>query len=216
MRKFFRFLFWVALVVGGLIGVLRLTAIRWWRVPLDDKYLTASISPSVRAGDLILLWRLTRPGFGDLVLCPEPGHPERVVIGRLVGEPGDKLEVTGARVTVNDQRLLTEGRCARSPFKENAPDTGVEVEQSCSLEEVGGGVHERGDVPVSDVSPPHDAKIEAVPPGQVWLVSDNRLFPYDSRDYGPVERASCRETVFFRLVGSGGFFDPTTRNQYIR
>jgi signal peptidase I len=216
MRKFFRFLFWVALVVGGLIGVLRLTAIRWWRVPLDDKYLTASISPSVRAGDLILLWRLTRPGFGDLVLCPEPGHPERVVIGRLVGEPGDKLEVTGAGVTVNDQRLLTEGRCARSPFKENAPDTGVEVEQSCSLEEVGGGVHERGDVPVSDVSPPHDAKIEAVPPGQVWLVSDNRLFPYDSRDYGPVERATCRETVFFRLVGSGGFFDPTTRNQYIR
>lgn len=216
MRKMFRFLFWVALVVGGLIGLLRLTAIRWWRVPADDKYLTASISPSVRAGDLILLWRLTKPGFGDLVLCPEPGHPERVVIGRLVGEAGDKLEVSGAGISVNDERLPTEGRCARSPFKETAPDTGVEVEQHCSLEEVGGGVHERGEITSSGVSAPHDAKTEAVPQGQVWLVSDNRLFPYDSRDYGPVERATCKETVFFRLVGSGGFFDATTRNQYIR
>jgi signal peptidase I len=216
MRKMFRFLFWVALVVGGLIAVLRLTAIRWWRVPADDKYLTASISPSVRAGDLIVLWRLTKPGFGDLVLCPEPGHPDRVVIGRLVGEPGDQVEVTRANITVNGQPLRTEGRCTRSPFKENAPDSGVEVEQPCSLEEVGGGVHERGEVPLSGVSAPNDAKTEAVPQGQVWLVSDNRLFPYDSRDYGPVERATCRETVFFRLVGTGGFFDSTTRNQYIR
>lgn len=216
MRKMFRFLFWAALVVGAFIGVLRLTAIRWWRVPSNDKYLSASISPSVRGGDLILMWRLTKPGFGDLVLCPEPGHPERVVIGRLVGEGGDKLEVTGAAITINGKRLSTEGRCARSPFKESSPDTGSEVEQGCSLEEVGGGVHERGDIPSSDVSAPHDAKIEEVPQGQVWLVSDNRLFPYDSRDYGPVERATCKETVFFRLVGSGGFFDKSTRNQYIR
>jgi signal peptidase I len=215
MRKLFRFLLWVALVAGALLGVLRLTAIRWWRVPAGDKYLTASISPSVRAGDLILLWRLTKPGFGDLVLCPEPGHPERVVIGRLVGEAGDKLEVSGAAITVNEKRLPTEGRCARSPFTETAPDTGVDVEQHCSLEEVGGGVHERGEI-TAGVSAPQDAKTEAVPPGQVWLVSDNRLFPYDSRDYGPVERATCKETVFFRLVGSGGFFDTTTRNQYIR
>ncbi len=216
MRKMFRFLFWVALVIGAIIGVLRLTAIRWWRVPSDDKYLTASISPSVRGGDLILMWRLTRPGFGDLVLCPEPGHPERVVIGRLVGEAGDKLEVTGAAITVNGKRIGTEGRCAHSPFKESSPDTGSEVEQFCSIEEVGGGVHERGEISSTEMSAPHDAKTDEVPQGQVWLVSDNRQFPYDSRDYGPVERATCKETVFFRLVGSGGFFDSSTRNQYIR
>lgn len=216
MRKMFRFLLWVALVLGALIGVLRATAIRWWRVPGNDRYLAASVSPSVRAGDVILLWRLTKPGFGDLVLCPEPGHPERVVIGRLVGEAGDRLEVTGGDITLNDKRLPTEGRCARTPFKEFAPDTGIEVEQGCSLEEVGGGVHERGDISSAGLAAPRDAKTEKVPAGQVWLVSDNRLFPYDSRDFGPVERATCTETVFFRLVGSRGFFDTSTRNQYIR
>jgi signal peptidase I len=215
MRKMFRFLFWVALVVGVIVGLLRLTAIRWWRVPTGDHYLTASISPSVRAGDLILLWRLTKPGFGDLVLCPEPGHPDRVVIGRIAGEEGDRLELTGANILLNDKRVLVESNCPGKPFKEQAPDTGIEVEQTCSLEDLG-HLHMRGEIPSSDTTAPHDAKTEALPAGTVWLVSDNRLFPYDSRDYGPVQRATCKETVFFRLVGSGGFFDTTTRNQYIR
>jgi signal peptidase I len=216
MRKMFRFLFWVALVLGVLVGLLRLTTIRWWRVPNDDKYLTASISPSVRAGDLILLWRLTKPGSGDLVLCPEPGHPERIVIGRIIGERGDRLELVGNDIKLNDKMLPTPSRCVTKSFKENAPDTGIEVEQFCSLEEVGGGAHQRGEIPSTDAVAPHGAKIESVPRDAVWLVSDNRYFPYDSRDYGPVERATCKETVFFRLLGSGGFFDATTRNQYIR
>jgi hypothetical protein len=50
----------------------------------------------------------------------------------------------------------------------------------------------------------------------VALVSDNRRFPYDSRDYGPVERATCTDTVFFRLIGPGGFFDASRRFQYVR
>lgn len=214
MRKMFRFLLWLALIVGGVVGVARLTAIRWWRVPKDDQYLTASISPSVFPGDLILLWRLTKPGFGDLVLCPEPGHPERVVIGRIVGEPRDELTVSGTNITINRKRQVDEGNCSLRTFKERSPVNGLETEQSCTMETLGGGVHRRGDVPSSAV-PPADMKT-TVPDGMVWLVSDNRLFPYDSRDFGPAPRDSCKETVFFRLVGAGGFFDVSARNQYIR
>jgi len=215
MRQMFRFLFWVALIVGIVIGVLRLTAIRWWRVPQDDPYLTASISPSVRPGDLVLLWRLTKPGFGDLVMCPEPGHPERSTIGRLVGEARDDLEVVGTAITINRKRQTEEGRCKERLFKERAPASGAEVEQTCTMEELGGGLHQRGDVPQQTLTPPAEVKT-TVPEGMVWLVSDNRLFPYDSRDFGPVPRETCRETVFFRLVGAGDYFDSSARNQYIR
>ncbi|RYZ03440.1 MAG: signal peptidase I [Myxococcales bacterium] len=215
MRKLLRFLFWVALVVGIVIGVLRITAIRWWRVPHDDPYLTASVSPSLRPGDLIVLWRLTRPGFGDLVMCPEPGHPERSTIGRIVGEQRDELVVAGASITINRKRQTDEGNCTQRTFKERAPTSGAEVEQNCSLEELGGGLHMRGDVPSLVTTPPAEVKT-TVPQGMVWLVSDNRLFPYDSRDFGPVPRETCSETVVFRLVGAGGFFDSSTRNQYIR
>jgi signal peptidase I len=215
MRKLLRLLFWVALLVGCFIGLLRATALRWWRVPHDDPYLTASLSPSLRPGDLILLWRLTRPGFGDLVMCPEPGHPERVTIGRLVGEARDDLEVSGSYITINRRRQSDDGNCTQHTFTERSPASGAEVEQGCSLEELGGGVHLRGDVPAQTMAPPAEVKT-TVPQNMVWLVSDNRLFPWDSRDFGPVPRETCKETVFFRLVGAGGFFDPSTRNQYVR
>lgn len=213
MRKMFRFLFWVALVLGIVIGVGRATCIRWWRVPSDDPYLTASISPSVRAGDLILLWRGSKPGFGDLVMCPEPKHPERIVIGRLVGEGGDEVIVKGADITVNNKNQRTESNCNPNTFKENDPGTGFEVTQHCSIEALGGGTHMRGEL-VPGAVRPNEFKTN-VPTDQVWLVSDNRQYPWDSRDFGPVPLETCKETVFFRLVGSGGYFDASTRNQYI-
>jgi signal peptidase I len=210
----FRFLFWVVLVIGGVLGLARLTAIRWWRVPSNDPYLTASISPSVRGGDLVLLWRLTKPGFGDLVMCPEPKHPERIVVGRIVGVGRDELEVNGADITLNHKRLSVEGNCTERTFMEHDPGTGFEVEQHCSIEDLGGSTNFRGEIPAEAVHP-GDVKT-VVPDNQVWLVSDNRLFPYDSRDYGAVPQETCNETVFFRLVSAKGFFDPSSRNQYIR
>ena len=57
---------------------------------------------------------------------------------------------------------------------------------------------------------------QEVPPGNVFLLSDNRLFPYDSRDYGSVPLDSCKETVFFRLVGIKGYLDGETRFTFIQ
>lgn len=213
MRKMFRFLFWVALVLGVLIGIGRATLIRWWRVPSDDPYLTVSTSPSVRGGDLILLLRGFKPGFGDLAFCPEPKHPERVVIGRIAGEANDDIEIEGADIKINGKPIRTESNCMPMTFTEHDPGTGFEVQQSCSIETMGGGSHMRGEL-VSGSVKPNGVKT-TVPPGQVWLVSDNRQYPWDSREFGPVDRETCKEMVFFRLVGSGGFFDASSRNQYI-
>jgi signal peptidase I len=213
MRKMFRFLFWVVLVIGVLIGVARATAIRWWRVPSDAPFFTASLSPSLRPGDLILLWRLTKPGFGDLVMCPEPEDASRVVIGRIAGESRDEIAIVGADISINGKRQTVESNCADGKFEEHDPQTQTVVEQGCSLEELGGSTHYRGEIPASSRAP-SDVK-QTVPVGYVWLVSDNRLFPYDSRDFGPVPRESCEETVFFRLLGAGGYFDAKSRNQFI-
>jgi signal peptidase I len=214
MRKMFRLLIWVALVSGFVIGSLRLTVLRWWRVPSNDPYLTASISPSLRGGDLILLWRGSKPGFSDLVLCPEPKHTDRVVIGRIVGVGRDDVEVNGGDIVVNRKRQAVEGNCPERTFVEKDPRTGFEVEQNCSIEELGGSTNYRGEIAVASA---HLADVKVVVPNNhVWLVSDNRLFPYDSRDYGAVPQETCQETVFFRLVGKGGFFDTANRNQYIR
>jgi signal peptidase I len=213
MRKLVRFLLWTALALGLLIGVARLTAIRWWQVPDNDGYLEASVAPTLQGGDWVLLWRLTKPTFGDLVLCPEPEHEERPVVGRILAEAGDKIAVDGTQVRVNGKPSETEHVCPA--FKVAAPDTGGEVEQTCQIEAVRGISHRRGSTAGHAVAP-KTVDEQEVAGDRVFLVSDNRLFPYDSRDFGQVPRESCKEFVFYRLVSKKGYFDTETRLSYIQ
>ena len=212
MRKLSRFVVTVAVIGGALVGLARATAIRWWRVPSDDPYLEASIAPSLRGGDLIILWRLTAPHVGDLVLCPEPKQPDRIVIGRITAIDGETIDIDGNTLRINGHRAATQGDCLEDPFTAIDPQTQIPLEQRCSQEEVGPRVHMRGDT--RGQAPPKVS--ETTPPGTVFLVSDNRQMPYDSRDFGPVERATCKETVVFRLVSAAGFTDVAHRLSIVR
>src|SRR5688572_22140260 len=109
---FIRLFGFTVIMLGALVGVLRLTCLRWWQVPLDDPDLAASIAPTLGAGDWVILWRATAPGFGDLVLCPDPEDPSEVFIGRIAAEGGDKLEIDPrGMLTVNNSRIRSERAC---------------------------------------------------------------------------------------------------------
>jgi len=212
MRALGRFALWAVVGTIAVVVLFRLTAIRWWKVPEDDPYLVASVAPALRGGDWVLLWRMSAPAIGSLALCPEPKR-DRVVVARMIGDEGQKVKVSGTEVEVNDKRLPSEGACSKRRFSVKAPNNGSEIELRCSTEVVNGSVYERGEAEaIADL---RDYEATAGP-GQVLLVSDNRRFPWDSREFGPVDRATCKETVFFRLIGREGFFDAETRFRYIR
>ena len=210
MRKFLRFLLWAAIIVGGVVGLLCAFAIRFARIP-DDLVLGASVRPNLQGGDLVVLWRLTAPSFGDLVMCPQPDDPEEFVVGRVLAEAGDTVEVKGDRVWVNGQRSETEMACPE--FVTVDPDTEAEIAQHCEVEVTGTHRHLIGQSAGSKKVP--KPVRDELTDGEVYLVSDNRLYPYDSRDYGAVERDTCKETVIFRLVGPKGWGDADTRLTYI-
>ena len=213
MRALGRFTLWAVIGVIAVVALFRLTSIRWWQVPDDDPYLVASVAPALRGGDWVLLWRLSPPAVGSLVLCPEPKHTDRVVVGRMIGEEGTTVAVSGTTIDVDGKRLPNEGSCSSPRFKVKAPRNGDEIELRCSTEVVNGSVHERGEAEAIADLPNFEAKVA---PGETLLVSDNRRFPYDSRDFGVLDRSTCKETVFFRLFGREGFFDAATRFTYIR
>jgi signal peptidase I len=214
VRKLFKFLLWTSALLVVSFGIARLVAIRVVVVPDDDPYLEASLEPTLSGGDVIVLWRLTPPSYGDLVLCPEPQAPERIVIGRIVGGPGDTVDVSGAEVKVNNKRAPVERLCGEQFFLVEDPNNGSEVNQTCDEEELGGHVHPRGNLSDQKIKP-IAYKVQA-PQGHYVLISDNRLFPFDSRDYGPAPQSSCKEFVVFRLMSGAGFFDVERRMTFIR
>jgi signal peptidase I len=209
-----RFLFWTTLIVAAIVGGLRLTALRWWQIPTDDPLLEASVTPTVAGGDWVLLWRASPPSFGSLVLCPDPQEAGRVIVGRILGESGDTVTIDGARVSVNGVDVRTERRCTDPTFRLLDPNTGQAVIQHCDMEAAGARVHMRGTLENLDRRPAGTTR--QVPEGHIFLVSDNRGYPFDSRHYGAVERRTCKEWIFFRLVSKNGFPDEKERFTYIR
>jgi signal peptidase I len=212
MWKFLRILLWTSLIVAAIIGVLRYTAIRWWQLPQNDPYFEASIAPTLNGGDWVILWRASSPKFGDLVLCPEP-KTNRPVIARLAAEQNDHLKISNSSLTINNAPLQSDGTC--DAFHARDPTSGGDIAQSCSLEIMGGRTHKRGNTPSETTVKPSDSEVD-VAAGQIFLVSDNRALSWDSRDFGPVERSGCTETVVFRLVSKDGFFDVANRMTLIR
>jgi signal peptidase I len=208
--RFARSLVWLLIGLGVVIGFLRLTMLRWWQIPPEDAELGVSIAPTLWAGDWVILWRLSPPGFGDLVVCPDPNHPTQPLIGRIAAEGGDKLVIADTGdLKVNTLRVTTEQACRQRTFVVTDPNSGSEVTLHCEFELLGGVSHPRGRLGGSAQRPL--AQEVEVPSGHVYLVSDNRQFPFDSRHFGALDRKSCQERVLFRLVSREGFFDVDRR-----
>ncbi len=215
MRTLIRTLLWTVIILGGIVAVARLTAFRWFRIPLDDPVLAASIRPTLWEGDLLLTWRILKPTFGDLVVCPEPDYPSRYVIGRIVGEAGDHVNIHDGVPTTNGRPYRNERACDPSVFTfANPNNEAEEISQQCGWEAIANHLHKVGRTSGFKVMPA-DTAVD-VPEGKLFLLSDNRVFPYDSRDFGLVDVDSCKETIVGRLTSKDGWMDSKNRLNYIQ
>lgn len=76
------------------------------------------MTPTLRAGQRVLIsrlpYRLTAPQRGDVVAVRSRIDPSRIELHRVIGLPGDALDIRGAQVSVNGLPLrepyLLEGR----------------------------------------------------------------------------------------------------------
>ena len=197
--------------------LLRLVAFRTYVIPSDDDELAFSLAPSLSPGDLVLLWRLTEASVGDLVVCRDPEDEKYDVIGRLIGKGNDKLEFSGPNVSINGARMATESACKESIVTVYHPSDSSEVKARCSMEAIGGTTHKRAQAIGDDLYfQDSDSEFVEVSHSTHFLLSDNRVFPYDSRTYGEIDWGDCPEQVVFRLWGTKGFTDAETRFTFIK
>lgn len=214
MRGLFKALLWTAGIFGVIAGILRATILDVWTVPDDDPLFSASITPTLEPGDVVIMRRGGTPNFADLVRCTHPEEPGRYVIGRIFGEPGDQVYADGHTVKINGTPTRTERACSDARVKVPDPISGELVELNCGIEEIGGTWYMRaqGSAPRTTL-----AKLETeVTDGNVFLISDNRYYHYDSQDFGAVPLESCTQRIIFRLWSKNGWSDVKKRMTVIR
>ncbi|HMJ56390.1 MAG TPA: signal peptidase I [Polyangiaceae bacterium] len=209
MLGFVKFVVWFALFGVAMVAGLKATCIDFWTMPSDDALLSLSVLPTLEAGDKLILLRIGTPGFGDVVRCPDPEAPGRFVVGRILGEQGDRIVAETSSVTVNEKYIGTRRACTPPQLTVLDPKTSEAVELSCEIEDAGGTEYTRLRATTPPLNPtPYKVR---VPDGHVFLASDNRHYHDDSRDFGPVPKDSCHNRVLLRLWSARGWFDNTRR-----
>ncbi|QND83592.1 Signal peptidase I [Chromobacterium vaccinii] len=181
-------------------GLFRTAVADWNPIP------TGSMHPTVLEGDVVLVNRLAydlklplthvilhptgEPQRGDIVTFSSPKDGMRL-IKRLVGLPGDTVEM-------RDERLIINGQAARYQPLERLTET---VADNVALPAL--RLRESGALPphrvqwLSGVNARSNFGPIAIPAGQYLMLGDNRDDSADSRYFGLVPR----ELLIGRAVG---------------
>jgi signal peptidase I len=85
----------------------------------------ASMEPTLQSGEFVIVNKLAYtfgdPSIGDVIVFHFPRDPDQEYIKRVIGLPGDRVEIKDGEVFVNGE-ILSEEYIAASPVYENAWD----------------------------------------------------------------------------------------------
>ena len=150
-----------------------------------------SMEPSVRQGDVI--WadkRYNCPGCqqgvhrGDIAIFAYPNDRSLRYIKRVIGLPGDHIQLKDRQVRVNGQTLQRQAPTPEGTVIEGIGERHWQVQWVEPVADAG---------PATDLAPLNRARTApvtelqlTVPDGQVFVLGDNRLLSTDSRNFGTV------------------------------
>lgn len=213
MRSWLKFLGWVIGILGVILLALYFGLYDVWRVPADDKQLAIAIQPTLQAGDVVLIARHGQPSFGQLARCADPDQPGRFVVGRLVGQQNDVVDLNQESLMVNNKHEVSPGPCEGGAAVVLVnPANQDEVNLNCGREEFAGMSH--GILTAAAGETPEENTHAVVEPGRVYLLSDNRHLHQDSRDFGQIDPATCQH-ITYRLWSAAGWGDAAHRLTFI-
>ena len=149
------------------------------------------------------------PKRGDVIVFKWPVDTSTDYIKRVVGLPGDTVEVRQGQLYVNGNEIHRERVPVRCHYSEIST-AGVPDDHDCEhwLETLGSKVH---DTILEPSHPAADHPRLVVPAGEVFVMGDNRDNSYDSRKWGTVKMnlIKGRALIIWWSRGNSGPWDPS-------
>lgn len=161
------------MVVVLVVLLIRTFLVQAYNIP------SGSMKPTLLVGDFILVnklvYRLSEPQRGDLVVFKWPLNPNLDFIKRIIGMPGDIIEISDHKVFINGQELPLR-------FVERVEENGVA--KLIYEESLPNGVKYRIALYETPLLPRKGVQQIRIPPGHYFVMGDNRDNSEDSRYWG--------------------------------
>jgi signal peptidase I len=136
-----------------------------------------TMSPTIDADQTLLVSRLTfqlrPPQRGELVLVNAPNAPNQQIVRRVIGLPGDVVELRGERDGIEGIQVAVNGRPLIEPYVTTLLQNSTIVTETSRLEL---GIDE------------------------FYVMNDNRTTTEDSRTWGPVGRSSLAGRAWIAVL----------------
>ncbi|MXP62003.1 signal peptidase I [Roseomonas sp. M0104] len=153
------------------------------------------------------------PERGDVAVFKFPRDNTTDYIKRIVGLPGDHIQMRGGRLYVNNQEVPRES-LGLYTVEGDGPRMTVRLFRERLPASPGGDPVQHRILEASDEGPYDNTPEFVVPPGNVFAMGDNRDNSLDSRDmdrgvgFVPVENLVGRaEMIFFSVDGSAAWWE---------
>jgi len=148
------------------------------------------------------------PERGDVVVFKLPTDNSTDYIKRVIGLPGDHVQMKAGNLFINDQ-LVPRKRVQDYLYQEGS---GTVIPLAQYIETLPNGVQHRI-IKMGDNGPLDNTQVYTVPPGDYFMMGDNRDNSQDSRvlsavGYVPMENLIGRaEFIFFSTDGSARLWE---------
>jgi signal peptidase I len=148
------------------------------------------------------------PERGDVVVFKLPTDNSTDYIKRVIGLPGDHIQMKAGNLFINDQ-LVPRKRIQDYLYQEGS---GTVIPLAQYIETLPNGVQHRI-IKMGDNGPLDNTQVYTVPPGDYFMMGDNRDNSQDSRvlsavGYVPMENLIGRaEFIFFSTDGSARLWE---------
>ncbi len=148
------------------------------------------------------------PRRGDVIVFVVPGDSYKDYIKRLIGLPGDTIQMRGGRLFINGELVEREARGVEKVVGQDGEDQPLTTYVETLPDGVTHEIYEESDSEPLDNTPPY-----TVPDGHYFMMGDNRDNSGDSRvmhivGFVPYENLVGRaDFTFFSTNGAAHFYE---------